>query len=102
MVKLNGLRIERVIRRISSGDEGTPLEPPLTDQEKDLGGRLEDFLLVVAEGDDEYRYQWTFPPNTNKQTLKTSIQDWFKKGKGAVVAPMITAVSIKRAEEWDV
>jgi hypothetical protein len=100
MVKLSNIAIDRVIRRISSGDNGAPMVPPLTTEEISLGGRLEDFWLVSASGDDGHSYQWTYPPGTTKAQVKTSVQTWFTQGKTAVFAPMLTAVDTPPAEEW--
>lgn len=60
MVKLGNVIVDRITRRISSGDNGAPTVPPLTAEEIKLGGRLEDFVLVTASGDDGHVYQWTF------------------------------------------
>jgi hypothetical protein len=77
------------------------MNPPLTADEISLGGRLDDFWLVSASGDDSHSYQWTFPPGTTKAQAKTSAQQWFVNGKGDVVAPMLTAVDTPPAEQWD-
>ena len=46
MVKLSNIRIDRVIRRVSSGDNGGSHESAINGSRDRLGGRLEDFFLV--------------------------------------------------------
>jgi hypothetical protein len=101
MVKLSNTRIDRVIRRVSSGDNGGPMNPPLTAAEIALGGRLEDFFLVVATGDDGHSYRWAFSAGTTRAQAQASVKQWFVGGKTAIVAPMLTAVDNPPPEQWD-
>jgi hypothetical protein len=101
MVVLSDVNLVRVTRRISSGDAGTPCNPPLTQDEIRLGGRLEDFWLLTARGDDNYGYSWTFPIGTTKPQAKAAVIQWFKNGKGAPISPMTRATEHPPPEEWD-
>lgn len=100
MVKLGKIDVSSVSRRISSGDAGAPLTPPLTQQERTQGGRLEEFILITAQGDDGHNYQWTFPKGTVKANAKAAVTQWFANGKGAPVSPMINAIDEPPSEEW--
>jgi len=102
MVVLSNVEYVYVERRISSGDADAPLSPPLTADEIELGGRLEQFWLVTAIGDDKHSYQWTFPKGTTKADAKASVKAWFAKGKGDTVSPMTSAVDTPPLEEWTV
>jgi hypothetical protein len=101
MAKLSNIRIDRIVRRTSSGDNDAPMNPPLTADEISLGGRLDNFCLVLASGDDGHSYQWTFPPGTTKAQAQASVKQWFVGGKAAIVAPMLTATDTPPAEQWD-
>jgi hypothetical protein len=102
MVVLSNVSLNRVTRRISSGDAGAPLDPPLTADEIEAGGRAEDFLSVSATGDDEHQYQWTFQSNTTKSQIQDLIKAWFTAGKpSTVTSPMLSAIDTPPPETWD-
>jgi hypothetical protein len=102
MVILSNVNLARVTRRISSGDNGAPMNPPLTAAEIQAGGRLDDFWVASANGDDDHAYQWTFSVGTTKAQAKASVKAWFVAGKPTTMtAPMLSAIDTSPAESWD-
>lgn len=103
-VTLSNVQIQRVTRRISSGDNGASTNPPLTSDEIKAGGRLEDFWLATASGSDGHGYQWTFALGTTIPQAKTSVIAWFAAGKPStgLVAPMLTATDNPPPTSWSV
>ncbi len=92
--------METISRRISSGDAGAPLNPPLTAEEVALGGRLDEFLMITADGDDGHRYQWSFVLGTSQADAQGMIRAWFQSGKPAAQAPMLSAVDVAPPASW--
>ena len=103
MVTLSNVNITPVSSRISSGDEGAPLDPPLTAAEIQAGGRPVQFMLVTATGDDGHNYQWIFTYGTSQADIQTSVTNWFSAGKpSTLTSPMLTAVDISPSPTWSV
>ncbi len=92
--------METISRRISSGDAGAPLNPPLTAEEVALGGRLDEFVLITADGDDGHGYEWSFVLGTSLADAQGAIRAWLQAGKPPPSSPMLRVMDKSPPPSW--